>query len=372
MTVSIPPKCDVSKTDTNDNETCCTNKNDTSTDHTGSLLSTCDDDENVNDPILEESESKCKKEICEHHKPNGEMRLYSLKDAPEYLQHNVFILTGYRGILNTKLCIESIFWWTNETINIWSHLFGWLLFVGLTIYDLSLLNLHASFLDKLCVAMLLICFQVCMGLSAVYHTFSCRSEDDCNYYLSLDLFGIALSLLAIYMSGIYYAFWCHQAMLNFYLVTIFLIFCGAMALQHPKLNANTNVKMFVFVLWAAYGIVPTIHWTFIMGGFANPLVSVRTSYVLTGIYRSLLDAHPKGDGDVLDKRYRLFDLLDQGAGKVLCRKIRLFGTLPSVVAFVCSWRTVLLAQYRNNVCGISNESWMCHIAEVGLLMLFKI
>uniref|UniRef100_A0A1Y1KQ52 Progestin and adipoQ receptor family member 3 n=2 Tax=Photinus pyralis TaxID=7054 RepID=A0A1Y1KQ52_PHOPY len=283
MTVSIPPKCDVSKTDTNDNETCCTNKNDTSTDHTGSLLSTCDDDENVNDPILEESESKCKKEICEHHKPNGEMRLYSLKDAPEYLQHNVFILTGYRGILNTKLCIESIFWWTNETINIWSHLFGWLLFVGLTIYDLSLLNLHASFLDKLCVAMLLICFQVCMGLSAVYHTFSCRSEDDCNYYLSLDLFGIALSLLAIYMSGIYYAFWCHQAMLNFYLVTIFLIFCGAMALQHPKLNANTNVKMFVFVLWAAYGIVPTIHWTFIMGGFANPLVSMLIPRVM-GMY----------------------------------------------------------------------------------------
>uniref|UniRef100_A0A1Y1KMV1 Uncharacterized protein n=1 Tax=Photinus pyralis TaxID=7054 RepID=A0A1Y1KMV1_PHOPY len=173
MTVSIPPKCDVSKTDTNDNETCCTNKNDTSTDHTGSLLSTCDDDENVNDPILEESESKCKKEICEHHKPNGEMRLYSLKDAPEYLQHNVFILTGYRGILNTKLCIESIFWWTNETINIWSHLFGWLLFVGLTIYDLSLLNLHASFLDKLCVAMLLICFQVSIATSRMQGTPAC-------------------------------------------------------------------------------------------------------------------------------------------------------------------------------------------------------
>lgn len=49
-----------------------------------------------------------------------------------------------------------------------------------------------------------------MALSAVYHTFSCRSEKDFNCFLSLDLFGIALSLLAIYTSGIYYAFWCIQ------------------------------------------------------------------------------------------------------------------------------------------------------------------
>ncbi|GBP71823.1 hypothetical protein EVAR_88678_1 [Eumeta japonica] len=51
--------------------------------------------------------------------------------------------------------------------------------------------------------------QICMALSALYHTFSCRSEHDYNTFLMYDLFGIALSLLAIYASGIYYAFWCH-------------------------------------------------------------------------------------------------------------------------------------------------------------------
>lgn len=49
-----------------------------------------------------------------------------------------------------------------------------------------------------------------MILSSVYHTFSCRSEEDYWCFLSFDLFGIALSLLAIYMSGVYYAFWCHK------------------------------------------------------------------------------------------------------------------------------------------------------------------
>jgi Haemolysin-III related. len=44
----------------------------------------------------------------------------------------------------------------------------------------------------------------------MYHTFSCRSERAFTCFLSFDLFGIALSLLAIYMSGIYYAFWCDR------------------------------------------------------------------------------------------------------------------------------------------------------------------
>lgn len=138
-----------------------------------------------------------------------------------------------------------------------------------------------------------------MALSALYHTFSCRSEHDFNYFLSFDLFGIALSLLAIYTSGIYYAFWCHQVkstllvpniwnvylmnfsfqdILNFYLITVTVIFVVAMALQHPKFNINSNAKMTTFVLWAAYGVVPTIHWTIIMGGFDNPVVSVSTIF----------------------------------------------------------------------------------------------
>lgn len=167
--------------------------------------------------------------------------------------------------LYVSLWICSVFWWTNETINIWSHIFGWMLFLGLTLYDLCLLNIHAPFGDKIIVALLLVCFQVinegnssvglvyrgsirvnrctrtvccpawsvncspgcmyvptsfniptstnlqaCMILSSMYHTFSCRSEKDYWCFLTFDLFGIALSLLAIYMSGVYYAFWCHK------------------------------------------------------------------------------------------------------------------------------------------------------------------
>lgn len=65
-----------------------------------------------------------------------------------------------------------------------------------------------------------------------------------------------------------------QELQSFYLITITLIFVFAMALQLPMFNVNTNVKMIVFVAWAAYGVLPTLHWTYIMGGFKNPLVNV--------------------------------------------------------------------------------------------------
>ncbi|CAB3361465.1 Hypothetical predicted protein [Cloeon dipterum] len=195
-------------------------------------------------------------------------------EAPGYLKFNPYIRSGYRGFLTTKMCIESIFWWTNETVNIWSHIFGWMLFLGLTLYDLILLNIHASALDKLIVGLLLLCFQACMILSSAYHTFSCKSEKAYSCFLTYDLCGIALSILAIYMSGVYYAFWCYSEWQQFYLLTVCLIFALAMALQYPAFQVDSHTKMLVFVGWAAYGVVPTIHWVIMMGGWQNPIVVV--------------------------------------------------------------------------------------------------
>ncbi|XP_034250193.1 progestin and adipoQ receptor family member 3 isoform X2 [Thrips palmi] len=213
----------------------------------------------------------------------GRPLLLTYNEAPPYLQFNPFILSGYRGYLSTKMCIESVFWWTNETINIWSHIFGWMLFLGLTLYDLLLLNFHASTVDKAIVGGLLICFQACMILSSLYHTFSCRSEKVYDCFLTYDLFGISLSLLAIYMSGIYYAFWCHKAWQTFYLTTVGLIFGLAMSLHVPRVGASANMKLFTFVGWAAYGVVPTFHWTVVMGGLDNPMVQLLLPRVM-GMY----------------------------------------------------------------------------------------
>ncbi|XP_026752074.1 progestin and adipoQ receptor family member 3 [Galleria mellonella] len=210
-------------------------------------------------------------------------QLLKYEEAPAYLQHNPYIRDGYRKMLPTRLCWESVFWWTNETMNIWTHVFGFFLIMSLTINDLLLINIHATMADKVVAAVLFSCFMICMALSALYHTFSCRSETDYNTFLMYDLFGIALSLLAIYTSGVYYAFWCNYELKVFYMITVTVIFVVAMTLQIPRLNVSYLVKMCVFIGWAAYGMLPTLHWTYINGGFDNPLVQILVPRIV-GMY----------------------------------------------------------------------------------------
>ena len=58
------------------------------------------------------------------------------------------------------------------------------------------------------------------------------------------------------------------------MLSVTLIFVAAMVLQIPRLQIPYVVKMCVFIGWAAYGVLPTLHWTYVMGGFDNPMVQV--------------------------------------------------------------------------------------------------
>lgn len=65
-----------------------------------------------------------------------------------------------------------------------------------------------------------------------------------------------------------------QTLRHFYIATVGLIFVVCLVLQIPRLNVPTYMKTLTFVLWAAFGIIPTAHWAVIMGGFENAMVRV--------------------------------------------------------------------------------------------------
>lgn len=73
------------------------------------LLTTTSDDEKkiktngIDDDKLKLKRKNVKEIITSDNKAN---RLYKINEVPLYLRHNVYILTGYRGMLNTKLCME--------------------------------------------------------------------------------------------------------------------------------------------------------------------------------------------------------------------------------------------------------------------------
>ncbi len=75
--------------------------------------------------------------------------------------------------------------------------------------------------------------------------------------LSIFQLGITLALLATYLSGIYYAFWCHPVARDFYLVTVGALFLLATAIQFvPNLASEkySKYRVGLFFFWAIYGV----------------------------------------------------------------------------------------------------------------------
>lgn len=93
-------------------------------------------------------------------------RLYKIDEVDEYQRHNPFIRSGYRHNLNVLACLLSTFSVHNETVNIWTHLLGFVFFAGLLVRDLLVIPSHLRLLeqialsDLLVLAGVLVCYQV--------------------------------------------------------------------------------------------------------------------------------------------------------------------------------------------------------------------
>uniref|UniRef100_A0A8R1DVT0 FAD-binding PCMH-type domain-containing protein n=2 Tax=Caenorhabditis japonica TaxID=281687 RepID=A0A8R1DVT0_CAEJA len=105
-----------------------------------------------------------------------------------------------------------VFHINNETINIWSHLLGFIYFTYQQYYTncvvLPSIGSHPA--DHIVFTLSIFGMQICMFLSASYHTFGCSSIVMRQKWLKMDVFGISAGLLGMYLNGIYTAFFCFQ------------------------------------------------------------------------------------------------------------------------------------------------------------------
>ncbi|XP_040442849.1 progestin and adipoQ receptor family member 3 isoform X2 [Falco naumanni] len=188
--------------------------------------------------------------------PRG-IRLYTYEQIPVFLKDNPYITDGYRAYLPSRLCLKSLFILSNETVNIWSHLLGFILFFTLGIYDLTavLPAAGASREDFVICSVCLFCFQVCMLCSVGYHLFCChRSEKTSRRWMALDYAGISIGILGCYVSGVFYAFYCNNI--------------------HPSYLTQQwhRLRSIIFCSVSGYGIIPTIHWVWLNGGIGASIV----------------------------------------------------------------------------------------------------
>ncbi|XP_072038373.1 progestin and adipoQ receptor family member 3-like [Amphiura filiformis] len=203
--------------------------------------------------------------------------LHSYAEVPHYLQGNPFIIKGYRNTLSASQCIQSLLVWSNESINVWTHIIGFLIFLLLAVYDnaVTIPELQGSWTDHIIYTVYLSCFQFCMLCSAGYHLFCCHSEAACKRWLGLDIAGISIGLLGCYFPAVYYAFYCFQYWRNVHLVIVCTLMMLTIIVQlHRRfLTARwATQRLMLYISAVAYGVGPVVHWIYLNGGFQAPII----------------------------------------------------------------------------------------------------
>ncbi|XP_028062953.1 heptahelical transmembrane protein ADIPOR1-like isoform X3 [Camellia sinensis] len=80
--------------------------------------------------------NKSKKSEIKNKDKDKRWALVRFEELPEYMKDNEFILNYYRANWPLKQAFFSLFRWHNETLNVWTHLMGFALFLGLVVANL--------------------------------------------------------------------------------------------------------------------------------------------------------------------------------------------------------------------------------------------
>jgi len=204
------------------------------------------------------------------HRERTRYELVKFEELPGYLQGNDFLRNGYRANFSWTLCWMSIFRLHNETINIWTHLLGTLLFFGLMlavlVWDWKLKD--SNFEDKLVFFVFFFGAQCQMLFSTIFHTFSCQSHRWYKWFARLDYTGICMMIVGSYYPCIYYTLRCHPAVSILHLSLISI--AGAIGIlvsmmpvfQAPRFRV---LRVLVFVAVGLYILILLPHIWFLYG-----------------------------------------------------------------------------------------------------------
>lgn len=142
-------------------------------------------------------------------------------ELPAWRRDNHFILSGYRTSSNSYIgSAKSLFWLHNESVNIWTHLLGSLVFplVGLFFYSIIVPRYpSASASDILVFACFFGGAAVCLGMSATFHMLSNHSAEVAKWGNKLDYSGIVALIVGSYVPALYYGLFCLPKLMTVYL-----------------------------------------------------------------------------------------------------------------------------------------------------------
>ncbi|CAO3625435.1 unnamed protein product [Cunninghamella blakesleeana] len=196
-------------------------------------------------------------------------RLLYLHELPTEWQENEYVLSGYRFYHRSQDCLKSIFMLHNETLNIHSHLIGFIFFLILSIYMVHHHFPEASTGDQIIFVTFCVAALNCLFCSSIYHTFICHSHHPIkSFTATLDYIGIAFLITASVLVTEYFGFYCQPETARRYM--IFTSMIGSVGTISPFFKCWDTKKyrplrIAVFLAMGFSSAVPVFHLIFIKG-----------------------------------------------------------------------------------------------------------
>lgn len=191
--------------------------------------------------------------------------LLSIDKCPEYFKDNRYILTGYRPPGLRLICyLKSIFFSHNETFNIWSHLYGAILYIFLLPRTIIWINKESNddtriFLDVVAFSIYLIGGILMYSCSVIYHVLWPMSNSMAITCAKVDYMGIVFMIWGSYYPFIRFLFYDDpKTYITYgYSLAAIAIACGCSLfpayIQQPRFRWIRQV-----IFWSLGSVIPIV------------------------------------------------------------------------------------------------------------------
>jgi adiponectin receptor len=198
--------------------------------------------------------------------PKTKYQLLVASEVPSWYAHNSFLRTGYRPVNGSvRLCVDSLRFIHNETVNIYCHLIP----AAIALASNGFLHLYfrdryptLSLVDRLALHVYLTTSVLCFGISSIYHTLSCHSEEYSDLWGRLDYVAIIIQTIGSFVSGIYVTFYCEPGLQKLYWTMIVVLgLLSTIIVVSPQFQSSRwrMFRLSTFVATGLSGLLPIIH-----------------------------------------------------------------------------------------------------------------
>lgn len=198
-------------------------------------------------------------------------RLIHYADLPHPWRANPHILQGYRFTTSKGECFASVFSFSNELVNIWSHLIG--LFIVLSVafyfYPLNPNFPLSTRTDIMIAAVFFFAACKCLVCSTLWHTMNgIASQTLMERFACVDYTGISFLVAASIITTEYTAFYCEPtSRWTYILLTFSLGIAGTVLPWHPTFNRPDMswLRVIFYVSLACTGFAPLAQLSYMRG-----------------------------------------------------------------------------------------------------------